>query len=66
MPVRLHVGCSVSLLWQLLQPQLPSGISSLTPHLQQHLWQLLVSKDSQLTFSTEELMEQARCEHAGC
>eukprot|EP00878_Enallax_costatus_P028571 GHUV01030868.1.p1 GENE.GHUV01030868.1~~GHUV01030868.1.p1 ORF type:complete len:293 (+),score=116.82 GHUV01030868.1:458-1336(+) len=53
-------GCSVNLLWQLLEPRLPAGIPTLIAPLKQHLWQLLRSPASRLSFSNEELQEQAR------
>jgi hypothetical protein len=54
-------GCSLGLLWQLLQPRLPQGMPALTPALRRHLWRLLRDEASQLSFSTEELMQAARC-----
>jgi hypothetical protein len=54
-------GCSLGLLWQLLRPRLPQGMPHLTPVLKRHLWQLLRDDSSQLSFSTEELMQAARC-----
>lgn len=54
-------GCSLAVLWQLLQPRLPQGMPRLTPALQRRLWQLLRDEASQLSFSSEELMQAARC-----
>eukprot|EP00775_Hariotina_reticulata_P010957 gene10957-11111_t len=55
-------GCSLSTLWQLLAVQLPvSGITQITPALQQHLWRLLRSVEiSGLQFTTQELQEAAK------
>jgi hypothetical protein len=54
-------GCSLGLLWQLLHPRLPQGMPVLTPALKRHLWRLLRDEASQLSFSTEQLMQAARC-----
>eukprot|EP00882_Tetradesmus_deserticola_P025248 GHRQ01027715.1.p1 GENE.GHRQ01027715.1~~GHRQ01027715.1.p1 ORF type:complete len:227 (+),score=112.66 GHRQ01027715.1:3-683(+) len=56
----LLAGCSLGLLWQLLQPRLPQGMPALTHALKRHLWHLLRDSSSQLSFSTEELMQAAR------